>query len=158
MNWPVGDGEDFQVRRYHCIPYVLCLSASLPCSLSTNLIHSYCLYGLSTTSLQGVYDRTDKEVHLFQRGNRKKKVHATVLSLHHPDLPALIGTPLFFLCCNLILVTHYNAYTAVGKGLLEQLREDIEVLDSLVPEPDLQQIQVQYSTVCTVHDTIYMSG
>ena len=115
-----------------------------------------------------MYDRTDKEVHLFQRGNRKKKVHATVLSLQHPDLPALIGTLLFFLRCNLILVIHYNAhtsihthfttFTAVGKGLLEQLREDIEVLDSLVPEPDLQQIQVQYSTVCTLHDTIYMSG
>lgn len=41
MNWPIGDGEEFQ----------------------------------------GVYDRSSQQVHLFQRGNRRKKIDANVVCM-----------------------------------------------------------------------------
>lgn len=68
---------------------------------------------------QGVYDRASKTVHLFAKGNRKKKVDANVLSIDHPDVPELITQTLF-----------------------DQLKEDIEVLDMLIPEPDLEKIRI----------------
>ena len=41
--------------------------------------------------LQGVYDRARKNIHLFQRGHRRKKVTANVVSLHDPELLEIIG-------------------------------------------------------------------
>ena len=51
MNWPIGDGEDFQ----------------------------------------GVYDRATTMVHLFQRGNRRKKLEANIVGLEDPELVEIIG-------------------------------------------------------------------
>lgn len=56
-------------------------------------------------------------VHLFERGNRRKKVDANILSVDDPILPDIIGEPLFL-----------------------KLLEDIEVLDSLIPAPDEERI------------------
>jgi hypothetical protein len=38
-----------------------------------------------------VYDPALKQVHLFERGHRKKKVHANVMALSDPDIPEIIG-------------------------------------------------------------------
>jgi hypothetical protein len=40
-----------------------------------------------------VYDIAEKQVHLFERGHRKKKVHANVLALSDPDIADIIGEP-----------------------------------------------------------------
>eukprot|EP01040_Poterioochromonas_malhamensis_P004099 gene4099-4387_t len=77
MNWPIGDGDEFQ----------------------------------------GVYDRMKKQVHLFQRGDRRKKIFATILDINDPDLLEAIGD------------SHY-----------EKLLEDIEVLDTVMPQPDTDRI------------------
>lgn len=61
-------------------------------------------------TFQGVYDRGSKTVHLFERGNRKKKVNANILTVDDPVLPEVIGEELFL-----------------------KLMEDIEVLDALIP-------------------------
>lgn len=74
-------------------------------------------------SFQGVYDRATKTVHLFAKGNRKKKVDATIISFDDPDLPELITQTLY-----------------------DQLLEDIEVLDMLIPQPDLEKIRVGLQT------------
>jgi peptide chain release factor 3 len=68
-------------------------------------------------SFQGVYDRASKCVHLFERGNRRKKLSANVVSLADPEL-----------------------LEAIGAELLAKLVEDIEVLDSLVADPDEERI------------------
>lgn len=39
-----------------------------------------------------MYDRGSKEVHLFQRGHRRKKVEANVVLLGDPLLQEIIGT------------------------------------------------------------------
>lgn len=71
--------------------------------------------------LQGVYDRISKQVHLFVRGDRRKKIKASVVDAHDPELEEIIGK------------THFA-----------QLMEDIEVLDSLMPEPDIELIAVSF--------------
>lgn len=68
---------------------------------------------------QGVYDRQSRNIHLFQRGDRRKKISATIVSYDDPDLPEIIG-----------------------KEHFEKLQEDIEMLDSLIPEADIELIQV----------------
>jgi peptide chain release factor 3 len=78
MNWPIGDGNDFQ----------------------------------------GVYDRQSKAVHLFQRGDRRKKISATVISIEDPELADIIG----------------HQY-------VHKLMEDIEMLDSLFSDPNIELIQ-----------------
>lgn len=70
-------------------------------------------------SFQGVYDRESKKVHLFQRGDRRKKVTATVVDIDDPDLEDVIGSNQFL-----------------------KLMEDIDMLDSLIPPPDMDRIQV----------------
>lgn len=67
---------------------------------------------------QGVYDRQSKMVHLFQRGDRRKKLDANVLTLDDPELEEVIGGELY-----------------------RQLMDDIEVLDSLISPPDIDRIQ-----------------
>ena len=42
-----------------------------------------------------MYDRASKQVHLFQRGDRRKKVSANVLDLDDPELEETIGETLF---------------------------------------------------------------
>jgi peptide chain release factor 3 len=84
MNWPIGDGEDFQ----------------------------------------GVYDRASKMVHLFVRGDRRKKVKANIVAVDDPELLEIIGQRFF-----------------------EKLVEDIEVLDSLIAPPDLERIQVIFFSI-----------
>ena len=78
MNWPIGDGDDFQ----------------------------------------GVFDRSSKQVHLFVRGDRRKKIDANIVGLEDPVLEEIIGMPLF-----------------------TKLLEDIEMLDGLIPEPDMERIK-----------------
>lgn len=66
MNWPIGDGDEFQ----------------------------------------GVYDRMKRQVHLFQRGDRRKKIFATVINFDDPELIEAIGEipfPLSLSLSNLIL-------------------------------------------------------
>ena len=58
-------------------------------------------------------------MHLFQRGNRRKKVNANIVGLDDPELVEVIGEQL------------YN-----------QLIEDIEVLDSLISEPNMDNVKV----------------
>eukprot|EP00981_Chlorochromonas_danica_P010193 scaffold3054_cov152-Ochromonas_danica.AAC.2 len=65
---------------------------------------------------QGVFDRASQTVHLFTRGDRRKKLTATIVPLSQPDLPDIIGQ------------SHYD-----------KLMEDIEMLNSVIPEPDLLQ-------------------
>lgn len=83
MNWPIGDGYEFQ----------------------------------------GVYDRASKKVHLFEKGNRKKKVNALIIDVKDKDLPELITRTLY-----------------------DKLMEDIEVLDSLMPEIDMESIRMGLQT------------
>lgn len=77
MNWPIGDGDDFQ----------------------------------------GVLDRGSGKVHLFQRGDRRKKNYASVVSLSDPELPELIGAELY-----------------------AKLVEDVDTLDALVTPADVDRI------------------
>jgi peptide chain release factor 3 len=67
---------------------------------------------------QGVLDRATKKVHLFQRGDRRKKVTANVVDLDAPELREEIGEELF-----------------------EKLLSDIEMLDGLTSPPDIDRIQ-----------------
>ena len=59
MNWPIGNGEDFQ----------------------------------------GIYDRRGREIHLFERGDRRKKIFATILPIDDPEVIELIGKCNFFCAC-----------------------------------------------------------
>lgn len=68
-------------------------------------------------SFQGVLDRASNQVHLFQRGDRRKKIAANVVDLNDPDLKEIIG-----------------------ESLHAKLLEDIEVLDMLIPEPNQEKI------------------
>ena len=68
-------------------------------------------------SFQGVLDRATNEVHLFTRGDRRKKVTANVVALTDPTLPEIIGDTLYF-----------------------KLLEDIETLDALISPPDHDRI------------------
>lgn len=79
MNWPIGDGEEFQ----------------------------------------GVLDRSTMEVHLFQRGDRRKKITASVIN--YKDKEILID--------------------AIGQSFYDQLTDDIEMLDNLISPIDLQKIE-----------------
>lgn len=95
MNWPIGDGDEFQ----------------------------------------GVYDRMKKQVHLFQRGDRRKKIFATILDINDPDLLEAIGES--FNCLPLFL---YSLTVLLGDSHYEKLLEDIEVLDTVMPQPDTDRI------------------
>ena len=44
---------------------------------------------------QGVYDRASKQVHLFVRGDRRKKIDANIVALDDSSLPEIIGKELF---------------------------------------------------------------
>ena len=44
---------------------------------------------------QGVYDRSSKQVHLFVRGDRRKKIDANIVALDDSSLPEIIGKELF---------------------------------------------------------------
>lgn len=68
-------------------------------------------------SFQGVYDRASKEVYLFTRGDRRKKIDANVLALEDPVLEEIIGPE-----------------------LMTKLLEDIEMLDGLIQPPNLERI------------------
>jgi len=68
-------------------------------------------------SFQGVLDRATSKVHLFIRGDRKKKVSANILSLDDPELVEVIGEELY-----------------------EKLLEDIDMLDGLITAPDMERI------------------
>jgi len=68
-------------------------------------------------SFQGVYDRSTKQVHLFTRGDRRKKIDANVVSLEDPELEEIIG-----------------------QQLMTKLLEDIEMLDGLIQPADLLRI------------------
>lgn len=67
---------------------------------------------------QGVYDRATKQVHLFTRGDRRRKISANIVSLEDPLLEEVIGSELHM-----------------------KLLEDIEMLDGLIPAPDIPSIQ-----------------
>lgn len=94
MNWPIGDGEDFQ----------------------------------------GVYDRASKQVHLFIRGDRRKKIDANIVSLDNQVLEEVIGTPLY-----------------------TKLLEDIEMLDGLIPEPDIARINTGKTPSCHLNVHLHQS-
>jgi len=68
-------------------------------------------------SFQGVLDRATSEVHLFTRGDRRKKLTANVVALDDPALPEIIGETLYL-----------------------KLLEDIETLDALISPPDHDRI------------------
>mmetsp|Transcript_4951 Transcript_4951/g.8063 ORF Transcript_4951/g.8063 Transcript_4951/m.8063 type:complete len:642 (+) Transcript_4951:42-1967(+) len=70
------------------------------------------------SNFQGVYDRPSRKIHLFERGDRRKKVASTIMDVDSPDVEDVIGADLY-----------------------AQLLEDVEVLDSLINEPDLERIQ-----------------
>ena len=81
----------------------------------------YCwlfLYSGDGESFQGVYDRSTRRVHLFVRGDRRKKVTANILDLEDPSLEEIIG-----------------------KTLHDKLLEDIDMLDALIPTVDAKKIQ-----------------
>lgn len=83
---------------------------------------------------QGVLDRQTKQVHLFQRGDRRKKVTATVVDVDHPDLEEIIGK---LVCCSWMLADLYCA----GEQYFAKLKEDMELLDNAMPPPDLARIE-----------------
>eukprot|EP00595_Chromulina_sp_UTEXLB2642_P002343 CAMPEP_0196766618 /NCGR_PEP_ID=MMETSP1095-20130614/27693_1 /TAXON_ID=96789 ORGANISM="Chromulina nebulosa, Strain UTEXLB2642" /NCGR_SAMPLE_ID=MMETSP1095 /ASSEMBLY_ACC=CAM_ASM_000446 /LENGTH=397 /DNA_ID=CAMNT_0042129727 /DNA_START=157 /DNA_END=1347 /DNA_ORIENTATION=+ len=68
---------------------------------------------------QGVLDRATMDVHLFQRGDRRKKITASIVPYSNTDL--LIDV--------------------IGQQFYDKLTEDIEMLDSLIPAPDMNRIQ-----------------
>lgn len=70
-------------------------------------------------SFQGVLDRASGKVHLFQKGNRKKKVSANVIDVNDPELIEVIG-----------------------EALYSQLLDDIDMLEGLITPPDIDRIQV----------------
>lgn len=59
-------------------------------------------------------------IHLFQRGDRRKKIEAQIVDSSDPDLPDIIGAQFH-----------------------EKLLEDIEVLDSLIPPVDMELVAVR---------------
>lgn len=67
----------------------------------------------------GVLDRETMAVHLFQRGDRRKKISASIIDFSNTDL----------------------LIEAIGTELYEKLKEDIEMLDMLISQPDMQKIQ-----------------
>eukprot|EP01038_Epipyxis_sp_PR26KG_P006879 gene6879-9425_t len=69
-------------------------------------------------TFQGVYDIASKNVHLFQRGDRRKKISANVVDLNDPELIEIIGEDYYL-----------------------KLIEDIEMISSLISEPDIDRIQ-----------------
>jgi peptide chain release factor 3 len=71
-------------------------------------------------SFQGVYDRATMQVHLFVRGDRRKKISANIVNFN--DTATLIEI--------------------IGQTAYDKLADDIEMLDSLIPQPDIQRIQV----------------
>lgn len=64
----------------------------------------------SGPDFQGVLCLKTKEVHLFEKGNRRKKIDATTLALEDPELKEVIGQELF-----------------------DQLMEDVDMLEGLIP-------------------------
>ena len=70
-------------------------------------------------TFQGVFDRASQTVHLFQRGDRRKKVLANIIDIKDPEIEDVIGHELY-----------------------SKLLEDVEMLDSLIPPPDIDRIQV----------------
>ncbi len=77
----------------------------------------------SGSDFQGVLDRATNEVHLFERGNRRKKVDANVVALDDPELAEIIGEELY-----------------------TQLQEDVEMLDGVTPETDSELISTGEQT------------
>lgn len=75
-------------------------------------------------SFQGFLDRTTKKIHLFQRGDRRKKINANIVSFDDPELLDIIGQELY-----------------------DKLLEDLDVVNSLIPEPDIKKIQAGEQTL-----------
>ena len=69
-----------------------------------------------------MYDRESRCVHLFTRGDRRKKLKASIVSIDNAE----------------------ELREEIGEILFEKLLEDIDVLDSLVSPPDMDRIQVLY--------------
>lgn len=67
-----------------------------------------------------MFDRASQTVHLFQRGDRRKKVTANVIDVKDPEIEDVIGHELY-----------------------AKLLEDVEMLDSLIPPPDIDRIQAR---------------
>ena len=69
-------------------------------------------------SFQGVLELKSKTVHLFEKGNRRKKIDATEMRLDDPEL-----------------------HDIIGETLHDQLFEDIEMLEGLIPEIDMNLVE-----------------
>ncbi len=71
----------------------------------------------SGPDFQGVLCLQTKEVHLFEKGNRRKKIDATTMTLDHPELLEVIGQELY-----------------------DQLMEDVDMLEGLIPPLDVEAV------------------
>jgi hypothetical protein len=100
MNWPIGDGPDFQ----------------------------------------GIYDRMKREIHLFENVNKRKKTSATIISVDDPDISEILGKLLLML---LSLPFSNFILSVPGEEQYHKLKEDLDVIDSLMPVPDPNKIQVR---------------
>ena len=67
-----------------------------------------------------------KKVHLFQRGDRRKKLSANIVDMDDPEIEDIIG-----------------------QAMYEKLMEDVEMLDNLISPPDIEMIQVTYLGIHT---------
>lgn len=75
---------------------------------------------------QGVLDRATMQVHLFQRGDRRKKITANVIDYSDKD----------------------NLIEVIGQEFYDKLTDDIEMLDTLIPVPDPELIKVREELKC----------
>ena len=75
-------------------------------------------------SFQGFLDRASEKVHLFQRGDRRKKVFANIIDFHDPEVADIIGEELYL-----------------------KLLEDIEMLDGVISAPDYEKIEAGQQTL-----------
>ena len=67
---------------------------------------------------QGVYDRRNQEIHLFQRtAHGSSQAETTVISLHDPKIEEVLDQELYF-----------------------QLKDEIEIIEEVAPEFDLERI------------------
>ena len=78
--------------------------------------------GDGRTLFQGVLELKSKTVHLFEKGNRRKKIDATEMRLDDPEL-----------------------HDIIGETLHDQLFEDIEMLEGLIPEIDMNLVEKGHS-------------
>jgi peptide chain release factor 3 len=72
----------------------------------------------SGPEFEGVLCLNSNEVHLFEKGNRRKKIDATTVALGSPELVEVIGQELY-----------------------DQLMEDVDMLQGLIPPLDMAQVK-----------------